>query len=114
MVVSNTATYTSLTKYFSSGIKVINLSFSHFCSTAGSFTLTLLLKNGATTLQTITQNYALTTTAHLSQSFHFLTTNIISQNITMTITITNGTGIYASDTNDYLNSLMYNLPNIVN
>jgi hypothetical protein len=111
---TNTATYTSSTKYFSSGIKCINLSFSHYCTTAGNFTLTLLLKNGATTLQTITQNYALTTLAHLSQSFHFLTSNITSQNMAMTITITNGTGVFASDANDYITCLMFNLCNTVN
>ena len=117
-MLTNTATYTSSTKYFFSGIKVINLSFSHFCSTlgTGSFTLTLLLKNGATTLQTITQNYALSViNQHLSQSFQFLTNNIVSQNITMTITISPvSTAVYASDGNNYLTCIMYNLSNTVN
>jgi hypothetical protein len=80
--------------------------------------MTLTLKNATTTttLQScVSPRYVSTIQAgsRIFCNFHFKTNNIASQNITMTISIAVTGSTYYSDGNDYINCVMYNLPNNV-
>jgi len=110
---TNESSFTSSSAYFASGVKIINLSYSHVASTASTCITTLTLKNGTTTLQTFTAPRYVSSNLHLSQSFHFKTNNIASQSITMTVSIAITGATYVSDLNDYITCIMYNLPNNV-
>ena len=115
LMVNSQNIYNSASKSFSSGIKVINLSFSHMCTTAGTFSLSLVLRNGATTLQTFTSTYAINLlNEHQSNSFHYLSNNITTQNISIILTFSNGTGSFSCNSGDYITCIIYNLANTVN
>lgn len=108
---TNEKSFTSSAADFASGVKIIHLSYSHGAVAASTCVMTLILKNGTTTLQTLTSPRYVSTNIHLSNSFYFKTDNIASQNITMTISIAITSSTYTSDQNDYINCVMYNLPN---
>ena len=115
---TNTNTQVNSTQqYFSAGVKCIHLSFSH-ATTIAQTTFTLLFKlqtPGAapSTLYSSTNiNYKLNSAnVYQSQSFHFVTTNIDSQNIVARYEIT-GNGYIGSD--GYITCIVYNLANNLN
>lgn len=114
-MVTSQNVYNTSTKSFYSGIKCIHLSFSHMTTTAGTFTVSLALKNGSTTLQTFSSSYAINPLSeHQSNSFHYLTNNITTGNINIILTFTNGTGVFFCNAGDYITCIMYNLANTIN
>ena len=123
---TNTYNFFSSQKYFSGGIKLINISYSHYTEVVGYYTMTLQLRDTAdpfyNSLQTFSKRYYMNSTnVHTSQTFTFLTNNISSSNIVINVKIIFGLGLfneenyqYKSDANDYLTMTMVNLANIVN
>jgi hypothetical protein len=108
----------SSSKLFQEGVKVINVSYSHYATTAGLFDCKCYIKQSGTNtiLKTFTKRYHISSiNIHYTQSFNFLSTNIQTSTIYVVIDIipaTTGGGVFAaSSSQDFISGVMYNLPN---
>ena len=109
----------SSSKLFQEGVKVINVSYSHYATTAGLFDCKCYIKQSGTNtiLKTFTKRYHISSiNIHYTQSFNFLSTNIQSSTIYVVIEIipaTTGGGVFAaSSSQDFISGVMYNLANV--
>ena len=114
---NNITQYTSTPKLFQEGVKVINISYSHYATTLGLFDCKCYIKYGAggTILQTFIRRYHISTiNVHYTQSFNFLSTNISTASIYIVVDIIPvGASVFGStNTQDFITGVMYNLPNI--
>ena len=108
----------SSSKLFQEGVKVINVSYSHYATTAGLFDCKCYIKQSGTNtiLKTFTKRYHISSiNIHYTQSFNFLSTNIQSSTIYVVVDIipaTTGGGVFAaSSSQDFISGVMYNLAN---
>jgi uncharacterized protein YjbI with pentapeptide repeats len=109
----------SSSKLFQEGVKVINVSYSHYATTAGLFDCKCYIKQSGTNtiLKTFTpKRYHISSiNIHYTQSFNFLSTNIQTSTIYVVVDIiagTTGGGVFAaSSSQDFISGVMYNLAN---
>lgn len=116
---TNTNTYSSSKRGFAAGVKVINISFQHYATTAGVFECKLFIRNNTdVNLQSVvTRRYTISTpNVHQMFSFHYLTEFIDTLGLGFYVTVSMipiAPAVFASDPlMDSITGIIYNLANV--
>jgi len=117
-MLTNTNSYSSSRRGFAAGVKVINISFQHYATTAGVFECKLYIRNNTdVNLQpVVTRKYTISTpNVHQMFSFNYLTQFIDTLGLGFYVTVEMipiAPAVFASDANDSITGTIYNLANV--